>query len=127
MRATRQRNTKAELDLQAALDQIGLQYTVDRSPLPQLRCRADILFASERVAVFVDGCFWHGCPDHGTWPKQNGTWWRTKILKNRSRDADTDYHLQQVGWLALRVWEHDDASQAARRILEVLDHRRERV
>jgi DNA mismatch endonuclease (patch repair protein) len=116
MLATRQRGTAAELSLRTALDRLGLTYSVDESPTPGVRRRADILFPAERVAVLVDGCFWHGCPVHGTWPKQNAEWWREKIEANRRRDADTDQRLAEAGWLVLRVWEHDDSSEAATRI-----------
>jgi hypothetical protein len=63
------------------------------------------VFVGARVAVMVDSCYWHGCPGHGTWPKANVDWWRTKIERNRARDADTDERLAEVGWLAVRVWE----------------------
>jgi DNA mismatch endonuclease (patch repair protein) len=123
MRATRQRNTQAELDLQAALDHLGLRYTVDQSPLPELRRRADLLFEPERVAVFVDGCFWHGCPLHGSWPKAHAQWWREKILANRSRDADTDRRLAEAGWKVIRVWSHEMPSTAAERIAVLIRSR----
>lgn len=76
----------------------------------------DILFVGARVAVFVDGCFWHGCPSHATWPKRNADWWRSKIEGNVARDADTDERLGREGWLVLRVWEHEDPDVAADRV-----------
>jgi DNA mismatch endonuclease (patch repair protein) len=84
-----------------------------------MRRRADLVFPSARVAVFVDGCFWHGCPEHATWPKQNAGWWRDKIEANRRRDRDTDARLREVGWQPVRVWEHEPVEEAARRIIEV--------
>jgi DNA mismatch endonuclease (patch repair protein) len=70
--------------------------------------------------VFVDGCFWHGCPEHGTWPKQNADWWREKIEANQRRDRDTDARLQAAGWTVIRVWEHEDPTQAADQIVEIV-------
>jgi DNA mismatch endonuclease (patch repair protein) len=95
---------------------MGLRYRVDRAPIRGLRRRADIVFSAARVAVFVDGCFWHGCPDHGTWPKSNAAWWREKIEANKSRDADTNARLAQAGWRVIRVWAHDDPQVAAREV-----------
>lgn len=89
-----------------------------------LRRRADIVFASARVAVFLDGCFWHGCPKHGTWPKANADWWRTKIRRNQQRDTDTDKLLAANGWRVVRVWSHDDPVRAAVRIVALVRRRR---
>jgi DNA mismatch endonuclease (patch repair protein) len=94
----------------------GLRYRLDR-PLPGLpRRRADITFGSQRVAVFVDGCFWHACPEHGTLPKRNDEWWAAKIRRNTERDRETDAHLQAYGWKVIRVWEHESADEAADRV-----------
>ena len=78
-----------------------------------MRRRADLVFTGARVAVYVDGCFWHGCPTHGTSPKANKAWWADKIAANRARDVDTDRRLGKAGWTVLRVWEHDDPFAAA--------------
>jgi DNA mismatch endonuclease (patch repair protein) len=91
-----------------------------------LRREADIVFTSVRVAVFVDGCFWHGCPEHATWPKANAAFWRTKIEGNRERDRDTDARLDDVGWVAIRVWEHEQPRGAAARIERLVRARRGR-
>src|SRR5688500_5061194 len=96
MQATRQRDTPGELALRSALRVLGLRYRVD-TPLPGTRRRADVAFLHAKVAVFVDGCFWHGCPEHGTWPKANADWWRAKIEGNRRRDEDTDQKLASEG------------------------------
>jgi DNA mismatch endonuclease (patch repair protein) len=76
-----------------------------------------VVFPRGRVAVYVDGCFWHGCPIHGTRPKNNAEWWREKIEANRARDRDTDRRLREAGWLPVRVWEHESADVAADRIV----------
>lgn len=99
--------------LRRLLHSKGLRYRVDIQPLPTLRRKADVVFSRDRVAVYVDGCFWHGCPIHGTSPKANGTWWAEKLGRNISRDRDTDLRLQDAGWTDVRVWEHDDFAAAA--------------
>ncbi len=81
--------------------------------MPGLRRRADIVFGPTRVAVFVDGCFWHSCPTHATRPKANAAWWRTKLERNVERDRETDGELSNAGWVVLRFWEHDDPISAA--------------
>lgn len=97
-----------------AVHRLGLRYYVARRPLPSLRRTADLVFPGSRVAVFVDGCFWHGCPEHGTVHHRENTWyWPEKIASNRRRDADTDARLRAAGWISLRVWEHDDPNTAA--------------
>ena len=78
-----------------------------------MRRLADIVFGPARVAVYVDGCFWHSCPDHGTTPKSNREWWREKLAANVERDQDTDRQLAEAGWQVIRVWEHDDVTVSA--------------
>jgi DNA mismatch endonuclease, patch repair protein len=78
-----------------------------------MRRRTDVAFPARKVAVFVDGCFWHGCPQHGTWPRANAAWWRAKIEGNAARDRDTDARLTAAGWAVLRFWEHEGAAGAA--------------
>ena len=118
MQSTRSRDTPAEVALRRELHRRGLRYRVDHPPLPGLRRRADIVFTRPKVAVFCDGCYWHGCPDHGTWPKANADWWRQKIEANKRRDRDTDARLAAAGWTVIRVWEHDDTALAAEQIAE---------
>jgi DNA mismatch endonuclease, patch repair protein len=120
MTATRQRDTAAELELRSELRRLGLRYRLHRAIVPGVRRRPDVVFGPARVAVFVDGCFWHGCPEHGTMAKTNREFWQAKIDANRSRDADTDRRLIEAGWRVVRVWEHEDAGDAALRISEVL-------
>jgi DNA mismatch endonuclease, patch repair protein len=119
MRSQRQRDTKGELELRSLLHRRGLRFRV-HALLPGLRRRSDIVFTRARVVVFVDGCFWHGCPEHGTWPKENADWWREKIEVNQRRDRDTDARLTAAGWTVIRVWEHEDPTQAADQIVEIV-------
>ncbi|QRY48232.1 very short patch repair endonuclease [Mycolicibacterium boenickei] len=113
MSRQRSRDTEAEWLLRRLLHARGLRYRVD-AVLPGLpRRRADILFPRQKVAVFVDGCFWHGCPDHKTSPKSNAAWWAKKLARNIERDRETDTYLTDLGWKVLRIWEHDDPECAA--------------
>ena len=123
MKSVRQRDTTAEIAIRRLLHARGLRYRVDRPALNALRRRADILFTGARVAVFVDGCFWHSCPAHGTLPNANAGWWAAKLATNRRRDADTDVRLRGAGWAVVRVWEHESPAQAAKRIAEVVRRR----
>jgi DNA mismatch endonuclease (patch repair protein) len=125
MLATPRRDTHGELMLRSAVHRLGLRYRVDRQ-LPGTRRRADLAFITARVAVFCDGCFWHACPIHATWPKANGAWWRNKILGNVRRDRDTDDRLRTAGWKVLRFWEHDDIVLAAKRVATIVASRLKR-
>ena len=114
---TRRSGTANELALRAALDALGLVYEVDAAPLAaQRRRRADLVLRPARIAVFSDGCFWHGCPQHRHAPKANADWWALKLRDVRRRDRDTDFRLRVAGWLPLRFWEHVDPASAARRV-----------
>ncbi|MBY8815633.1 very short patch repair endonuclease [Streptomyces cinereoruber] len=124
MSRQRSRDTDTEKALRSVLHAAGLRYRVHRRPLKGVRREADIVFGPARVAVFVDGCFWHGCPEHATWPKRNSEFWRQKIEKNRVRDADTDARLEAAGWVSLRVWEHESPQKAAARVAAVVQARR---
>ncbi len=123
MSATGQRDTPPELEIRKRLFAKGLRYRVDYPVLTKPRRRGDIVFPRIKVAIFVDGCFWHGCPLHGTWPKANEEFWRKKIETNRSRDADTDRRLRKDGWMVIRVWEHEAPDEVAERILKAVKER----
>lgn len=123
MQQQRRRDTRPELELRRALHAAGLRYRVERPVLPGMRRRADVVFGSAKVAVFVDGCFWHMCPQHATAPKANADWWREKLERNRERDRDTDRRLLDQGWLPVRVWEHEDMTEAALAVVEVVRRR----
>lgn len=120
MIAAKQHNTKPELELCVALNSYGLAFATQVRIDPLTRRRADIVFEAAHVAVFVDGCFWHECPKHGTWPKQNAEFWRNKIEQNQQRDCDTDRRLTEAGWTVIRVWEHEDMTTAAQTIVDVV-------
>jgi DNA mismatch endonuclease (patch repair protein) len=117
MQTQKRRETRPELRLRRELWSRGLRYRVDAPlPLRASRRRADILFPRVRVAVFVDGCYWHACPLHGTSPRANASWWAEKLAANVRRDRDTDEQLYAIGWHSVRVWEHEDPAEAAARI-----------
>lgn len=125
MRRVRRRDTKAELLVRQAAHRRGLRYFVDRRPIPQVRSRADLVFPRIRVAVFVDGCFWHSCPIHGTTPATNADWWVAKLAGNVERDRRNDAALRAADWTVLRFWEHEDPDEVADRIEQaVRDFRR---
>nr|CTQ89717.1 Very-short-patch mismatch repair endonuclease (G-T specific) [Kibdelosporangium sp. MJ126-NF4] len=113
MRGNRGRDTRPELALRALLHQRGLRYRVSTRPLRESRRTADIVFTRVRVAVFVDGCFWHGCPEHHRPSSTNSTFWRDKVEGNRRRDAETTTMLQDEGWAVIRAWEHEDPAVTA--------------
>lgn len=114
------RDTGPELKIRSMLHRMGFRYRVDHCPIKGVRRKADIAFLGPRVAVFVDGCFWHGCPVHGTWPKSNAEFWRNKIETNKMRDADTSQRLEKAGWKVLRIWEHEDPVRAAEKIARIV-------
>ncbi|MCY0927053.1 very short patch repair endonuclease [Streptomyces sp. H27-H1] len=121
MSANRSRDTVPELLVRKALHRRGLRYRVSARPLPGLRRTADVVFTKARVAVFVDGCFWHGCPEHHRpATKQHSDFWRRKMEENRSRDTTTNQALQEAGWTVIRIWEHEDPDEAAGRIAEII-------
>jgi len=120
MKATRAKDSKPELNLRSALHRLGLRFRLHQRVIPNLRRTVDVVFRPSRVAVFVDGCFWHGCPEHGTWPKKNAKWWRDKIETNIMRDRETDRLLDEAGWTVVRVWEHERPEVAARRIARLV-------
>ena len=121
MRRQRRRDTAPEMALRRLLHARGLRYRVD-APLPAMRRRADLLFSPARVVVFVDGCFWHSCPEHGSQPISNGSWWAAKLAANVNRDRDTDSRLRSLGWTVIRVWEHERPEAAAERVADALRH-----
>lgn len=116
MSRQRRRDTAPEVALRRLLHARGRRFRVDAALPGVPRRRADILFSRYRVAVFVDGCFWHSCPVHATSPVNNADWWTVKLERNVQRDRDTDRRLAALGWRSVRVWEHEDVSDAADRV-----------
>ncbi len=126
MQSNRGRDTQPELAVRRIVHAQGLRYRVDARPLPQLNRRADLVFTRVKVAVFIDGCFWHGCPVHHTKAKANAEFWATKVATNRSRDEETNRLLDDAGWCVVRAWEHDDPTEIADRVMRAVASRRER-
>jgi DNA mismatch endonuclease (patch repair protein) len=116
MQRQRRRDTAPELAIRRILHARGMRFFVDRKVLPELRTRADMVFPRWHLAIFIDGCFWHGCPDHGTTPKSNQAWWRAKLAGTAARDRKVDDSLRSSGWRVIRVWEHENPGAAAERI-----------
>lgn len=127
MRRTKRTGTGCEMALRKELHSRGYRYLVDTTPPgTNRRRRADLVFRRERVAVFVDGCFWHSCPVHVHLPKANRAWWTVKLASICARDRDTDEQLTAVGWLVVRVWEHEPPVAAADRVAGALHARQPR-
>ena len=124
MRGNKRRDTKPERALRSLLHAAGLRYRVDRAPLPGVRRRADVVFGPAHVAVFVDGCFWHGCPEHYRTPKTNNGYWSPKIARNMERDREIDAALAEAGWLVLRFWEHQPTADCAAAVIDAVRSRR---
>ena len=120
MQSNKSRDTKPELALRSAVHAKGLRYRVSAKPLAGVRRTADLVFPRAKVAVFLDGCFWHGCPEHHTVASANAKFWADKVDANRKRDRDTDSRLAEAGWVSVRIWEHEDVTEAARRVEEVV-------
>jgi DNA mismatch endonuclease, patch repair protein len=125
MQANKGRDTKPEKAVRSLLHAAGHRYRVNRRPVPELRRTADILFGPTKIAVFIDGCYWHGCPQHGQRPKTNAEFWAQKIDGNIRRDRETDKLLAEAGWLTLRFWEHESPSICVERIAAAVAERRE--
>jgi DNA mismatch endonuclease (patch repair protein) len=120
MRKVRRRDTQPEIALRSELHRRGFRYFVDRAPLAWSRRKADLVFPRVRLAVFIDGCFWHGCPAHVDWPKSNALWWRAKIAATKARDREIDAALLGAGWHVTRAWEHDDPYEIADQLESLL-------
>lgn len=114
------KNSKPEVRLRQLLHERGLRFRLHRGGLPG---RPDIVFGPAKVAVFLDGCFWHNCPRHCVLPKNNRRWWRKKLMENRARDRRKDRALAKQGWLAIHVWEHENMETAAKRVFKHVKNR----
>jgi DNA mismatch endonuclease, patch repair protein len=122
MRGNRRRDTKPEVAIRSALHRLGLRFRVDHPVRLSARTvRPDIVFTKRRLAVFVDGCFWHRCPIHGSLPQRNADYWLPKLDRNVQRDFADVAALSSAGWRVLRVWEHEHPEQIAERIAGAID------
>jgi DNA mismatch endonuclease (patch repair protein) len=124
MQGNRSRDTRPEARVRSALHARGLRFRKHVKPLRDLRCQADVVFTRERVAVFIDGCYWHGCPEHYTAPSTNPAFWQTKVERNMARDRRNERVLYGAGWLVIRAWEHEPVEQVASRIEAAVARRR---
>ena len=121
MRANRRVDTGPERALRSALHQRGLRFRKDlRLKLAESSARPDIVFTRAKVAVFVDGCFWHSCPEHGELPKSNRAFWERKLRRNVARDREDDRALVKSGWTVLRFFEHVPSEEAAEAVLDAI-------
>ncbi|WP_406505173.1 very short patch repair endonuclease [Streptomyces sp. NBC_01602] len=118
------RDTTPEVAVRKLLHAAGYRYRVNTRVPDMSRRTIDIAFTRAKVAVFLDGCFWHGCPEHATQPKSNAEWWRQKLDRNMARDAETTAHLVAEGWTVLRFWEHQSPVRVAKQVAEVVDRAR---
>nr|WSY57925.1 very short patch repair endonuclease [Streptomyces sp. NBC_00886] len=117
------KDTAAELAVRRLLYAAGLRYRVEY-PVPGMaRRRIDVAFTRAKVAILIDGCFWHGCPEHATRPKANAEWWRKKLDRNMARDRETTEHLIAQGWTVLRFWEHETPDTVAARVAATVEQR----
>lgn len=123
MRSTPSRDTRFELRVRSALHKRGLRYRVNYSPLPGTRRTGDVVFVKARIAVMLDGCFWHRCPTHFKRPKTNVEFWEAKFARNRQRDKETTELLSEAGWLVLRFWEHQPTDYIVETVHKHLRHR----
>ncbi len=114
--ANRGQGTRPERAVRALVHARGLRYFVNRTPVEGLRRTGDLVFPRRRVVVFIDGCFWHRCPEHFRMPTANPGYWQPKIARNVERDRETDRRLADAGWRVLRFWEHEDPVSVADRI-----------
>lgn len=117
MSSLARRDTAPELLLRRELHRRGLRFRVQLKVPGNRRRTIDIAFTRVRLAVYVDGCFWHGCPEHHVRPRSNSDWWKWKVERNQARDRDTDRHLGDVGWTVVRVWEHESCDLAADKVV----------
>lgn len=124
MQGNRSRDTRPELAVRRIIHAQGLRYFVNRRPLPDLRRTADLVFPRLKIAVFIDGCFWHGCPVHHASPKVNAVYWSAKVEGNKRRDVDTTMRLVSHGWRVLRFWGHEDPQAVAKDIQQAVERAR---
>jgi DNA mismatch endonuclease (patch repair protein) len=121
MRGNKARDTRPELALRSALHRQGLRFRCDREiRMDDVRVRPDVVFVARRVAIFLDGCYWHRCPQHGTAPRTNAGYWTEKLDRNVARDRRVDAALDAAGWRVVRIWEHESVVDAVDAVLQAL-------
>jgi DNA mismatch endonuclease (patch repair protein) len=126
MQANRRTDTKPEIRLRSALHRRGFRFRKDfRITAGEVKVRPDIVFTRRRVAVFVDGCFWHGCPDHGRTPSVNGWYWSPKLQRNADRDQRVTCALEATGWRVFRFWEHEALDDVVATVASALNEARD--
>jgi len=125
MQSNRPKDTTLELRIRSALHRAGFRFRKNRRPVVGLRCEADIIFSAVRLAVFIDGCFWHGCPQHATRPATNRAWWAAKLDRNMERDRLNNDQLRAAGWTVCRIWEHEGTNPAVSRVAELVRSRKQ--
>jgi DNA mismatch endonuclease (patch repair protein) len=124
MERQRRRDTRAETEVRRRLHALGYRYRLDVKLEADLKARGDIVWKGRKVVVFIDGCFWHVCPEHGTFPKSNADWWRAKLRANVARDQRYTAELRERGWTVMRFWEHDDPGLVVASIVSQLQRPR---
>ena len=127
MQANRGVDTGPEIRLRSLVHKAGLRYAIDVRPEADINRRADLVFRAAKVAVFVNGCFWHGCPKHYSSPKSNKRYWSEKVRRNRERDIETRFLLKRRGWRVLVFWEHQPAQSCGERVVSVVSERKRRA
>lgn len=118
------RDTAPEVAVRRLLHASGHRYRLNERVPGMPRRTIDIAFTRAKVAVFLDGCFWHGCPEHATQPKANADWWRQKLDRNMARDLETSEHLAESGWIVLRFWEHEAPVRVAEQVAATVEQQR---
>ena len=122
MRANRRSNTQPEVRIRSLLHRAGFRFRKDHAiKLGSEKVRPDVVFSKKQLAVFIDGCFWHNCPEHGRIPRLNAEYWRLKLAYNSDRDRQSNLALENAGWLVLRIWEHVQPNDAVNQIAKCLD------
>lgn len=124
MLGNRSRDTQPEVRVRSALHRAGLRFRKHYAPLRGKRTRVDVAFTRWRVAVQIDGCFWHSCPVHGTQPAAHTDYWAGKLTRNVARDRDSDRALAEAGWTVLRFWEHESPEDVAAVVARVLQEKK---
>lgn len=124
MRANRGVDTGPEIRLRSLVHKAGLRYAIDVRPESDINRRADLVFRPAKVAVFVNGCFWHGCPKHYSPPKSNRRYWSEKVRRNRERDFETSFLLKRRGWRVLVFWEHQSPEASGAKVVQIVLNRR---